>query len=87
MSKTFGLKDQGAPTRSPGRAHGLFTDAALPSRQLLLDWLDQNGAFVHPSLQIAEMEDGPGWRLTSKDDMDAFDLREYLSSLGNRCSS
>lgn len=81
MSATIGLEDQGASTRSPGRAHGLFADTTPPSRQLLLDWLDQNGAYIHPSLQITEMEDGPGWRLTSKDNMEAFDLRECFFNL------
>lgn len=63
-----------------GYEHGLYRGHPPPSQELLSAWLDQNGAFVNPSLRITEMEDGKGWRITSDSDLDAFDLRELLLS-------
>jgi hypothetical protein len=59
----------------PLMAHGLFAQSPPPSREVLLEWLDQNGAYIHPALRIANMDYGAGWRLVCGDNVDAFDLR------------
>lgn len=56
--------------------HGLFAGTPPPSREILLEWLNGHGAYVIPGLRIADMQDGSGWRLTSDEDLEAYDLRE-----------
>ncbi|WVQ98792.1 hypothetical protein IAU59_005923 [Kwoniella sp. CBS 9459] len=54
--------------------HGLLQGHPPPSRETLLQWLDRQGIKRDERLEIASMEDGSGWRVVAKDEMDLGEL-------------
>ncbi|OCF36650.1 hypothetical protein I316_01903 [Kwoniella heveanensis BCC8398] len=54
--------------------HGLLEGHPPPSREVLTVWLDQRHIKRDERLEIASMEDGSGWRMVAKDDMDLGEL-------------
>ncbi|WVF72216.1 hypothetical protein IAT40_007028 [Kwoniella sp. CBS 6097] len=55
-------------------AHGLLLGHPPPSREILDQWLDQHCIKRDERLEITSMEDGSGWRVVAKDDMDLGEL-------------
>ncbi|WWC69386.1 uncharacterized protein I206_103325 [Kwoniella pini CBS 10737] len=55
-------------------SHGLLFNHPAPSREVLKIWLDGQGIIYNEDLEISEMEDGDGWRIIAKRDMDLGEL-------------
>ncbi|WVQ78320.1 hypothetical protein IAT38_000405 [Cryptococcus sp. DSM 104549] len=54
--------------------HNLYTGHPPPSREVLEEWLEDAGVFRAPELDICEMEDGEGWRVVARDELDLGEL-------------
>jgi hypothetical protein len=51
-------------------ASGLFPNQPEPSKHLLLDWLEKNGAVINDGIEIYDSENGWGVRATRNIDFD-----------------
>lgn len=61
-------------------SHGLLAGHPPPNRDILLRWLESEGVYVAPGLEVCEMEDGEGWRVIARRALGTDEISECMRS-------
>ena len=62
-------------------SHGLLSDHAPPSREVLCQWLDAHDIGRSDALDIVDMTDGSGWGVWANRSMELGEVSMYLRDL------
>ncbi len=59
--------------------HHLLQGHPPPSKEMLLEWMEENGIEKNESVQICDMEVGTGWRVVANQ---SLEMGDYSMSSG-----